>query len=244
LIRVEHLSVSFDRPVLKDVSLHVPQGSLYGLIGPGASGKSVLLKALAGLVPSTSGSVHIGETEVTTADEHTLFELRKGIGMLFQNKALFDFMTVAQNVAFPLQRLFDLAPEEIARKVTERLNAVGLVDFEKRFPGGLSGGQRTRVAVARATVTRAPVLFYDEPAAGLDPVSSQKLFDLLRGEQQRNHTTVLMVSSDLDRLLSVADEVGMMVGGELIFQGTTAEAKSSTDPYVHQFIRGEVEGPL
>lgn len=224
--------------------MHVPAGSLYGLIGPGAAGKSVVLKAIAGLVRTEEGEITVGQTTVSDADEDALFELRREIGMLFQNNALFDFMTVAQNVGFPLRQLFELDDEEVSKRVQERLNAVGLPGFEQRMPSGLSGGQKKRVGVARATVTGAPLLLYDEPAAGLDPVSSQKLFELLREEQRSTGSTVVMVSSDLDRLLTVTDLVGMLLNGVLIFEGTTEQAKASENPYVRQFIRGEVEGPL
>jgi phospholipid/cholesterol/gamma-HCH transport system ATP-binding protein len=188
--------------------------------------------------------VLVDEVEVTSADEATLFDLRQGIGMLFQNNALFDFMTVADNIAFPLRRLFDLPEEEIRERIGERLRVVSMAGFEQRLPSGLSGGQKKRVGVARATVAQAPIVLYDEPAAGLDPVTSQKIFDLLRAEQQAAGATVLMVSSDLDRLLTVTDRVGMMYRGRLIFDGTTAEAQACTDPYVHQFVHGEPEGPL
>jgi phospholipid/cholesterol/gamma-HCH transport system ATP-binding protein len=173
-----------------------------------------------------------------------LQEFRKRIGMLFQNNALFDFMTVADNIAFPLRRLFDLSDAEIARRVAERLSCVSLPGFEERMPGGLSGGQKKRIGVARATVIGAPIVLYDEPAAGLDPVTSQRIFNLLRAEQQSSGATVVMVSSDLDRLLTVTDRIGMMYRGRLIFDGTTEEARTSRNPYVHQFVHGVPEGPL
>jgi phospholipid/cholesterol/gamma-HCH transport system ATP-binding protein len=164
--------------------------------------------------------------------------------MLFQNNALFDFMSVAENIAFPLRRLFDLPEAEISARVAERLDRVDLTGFEARVPAGLSGGQKKRVGVARATVTRAPIILYDEPAAGLDPVTSQKIFDLLRAEQRARNSTVVMVSSDLDRLLTVTDRVGMMLGGRMIFEGSTDQAKKSGDPRVDQFIHGKPDGPL
>jgi phospholipid/cholesterol/gamma-HCH transport system ATP-binding protein len=235
--------VRFDRPVLEDVSFEVPTGCLYGLIGPGAAGKSVLLKALVGLVPF-SGEVSVLGDSLLGRDDAELMHVRRKVGMLFQNNALFDFMTVAENVGFPLTRLFNLEPDEIARRVTERLARVGLPGFERRMPAGLSGGQKKRVGVARATISNAEVVLYDEPAAGLDPVSSQKLFDLLREEQQRRNATVIMVSSDLDRLLTVTDRVGMLLRGRLIFDGTTDEARASNEPHVRQFVHGLVEGPL
>ncbi len=244
MIRLEGVAKSFDRPALTAVNLHVPAECLFGLIGPGASGKSLLLRMITGLMRPDSGKVTVGGRDVLSMVDMKLHEFRKGIGMLFQNNALFDFMTVAENIAFPLRRLFDLPEAEISARVAERLSRVDLPGFEARLPAGLSGGQKKRVGVARATVTRAPIVLYDEPAAGLDPVTSQKIFDLLRAEQRAAKSTVIMVSSDLDRLLTVTDRVGMMLNGRLIFEGTTDEARNSTDPRVHQFVHGAVEGPL
>ncbi len=244
MIRLENIYKSYDRPVLRGVDLEVPEGCLYGLIGPGASGKSVLLKTVTGLVRPEGGRVIIDGRDIFAMSDLELQEFRKQIGMLFQNNALFDFMTVAENIAFPLRRLFKLPEEEVRARIEDRLSVVSLPGFEDRLPSGLSGGQKKRVGVARATVARAPIVLYDEPAAGLDPVTSQKIFDLLRAEQRAANATVIMVSSDLDRLLTVTDRVGMMLKGKLIFDGTTEEAKASPNPYVHQFVNGIPEGPL
>jgi len=243
-VQLRGISKSFDRSVLSSVDLHVPSGCLYGLIGPGASGKSLLLKLIAGLLRPDHGSIAVGGRDVLAMNELELPEFRKGIGMLFQNNALFDFMTVQENIAFPLRRLLDLPEQEILERVAERLKCVSLPGFQARWPSGLSGGQKKRIGVARATVTQAPLVLYDEPAAGLDPVTSQKIFDLLRSEQRASGATVIMVSSDLDRLLTVTDRVGMMFEGRLIFDGTTDEARASMDPIVHQFVHGKVDGPL
>jgi len=244
VIQVQGVTKSFDRPVLRGVNLHVPEGCLYGLIGPGASGKSVLLKVIVGLIRPEAGQVVIQGRDIFGMSDLELQEFRKKIGMLFQNNALFDFMSVADNIAFPLRRLFALPEEEVRQRVAERLDVVSLPGFEDRLPSGLSGGQKKRVGVARATVAKAPIVLYDEPAAGLDPVTSQKIFDMLRAEQRAAGATVIMVSSDLDRLLTVTDRVGMMYRGRLIFDGTTQEAQASDDPYVHQFVHGVAEGPL
>jgi phospholipid/cholesterol/gamma-HCH transport system ATP-binding protein len=148
-----------------------------------------------------------------------------------------------ENIAFPLRRLYpEMTEEEIQQRVAERLEAVSLPGFQDRSPPSLSGGQQRRVGVARAIVARPPILIYDEPAAGLDPVTSQKIFDLLKKEQEG--ATIVMVSSDLARMLTVTDRVGMMLDGRLIFDGTTEEALGSQDPYVKQFIHGLTEGPL
>ena len=244
MIEVRGLSKSFAEPVLRDVNLTVPRGCLYGLVGPGASGKSVLLKCLVGLVVPERGEVVIDGHTLTGLDELSLQRVRQRFGMLSQNNALFDYLTVGENIAFPLRRMGITDEVELAARVADRLAAVSLVGFEGRLPAGLSGGQKKRVGVARATVTRAEVVLYDEPAAGLDPVTSQKIFDLLRREQRETGATVVMVSSDIDRLLTVTDRVGMMYKGSLVFDGTTAEALASLHPAVKQFIHGEVDGPL
>lgn len=244
-IRIENVTKGFgSRPVLRGVNLHVPAGCLYGLIGPGAAGKSVLLKLMTGLLKADQGKVIVDEKDLAAMSELDLQAFRLKFGMLFQNNALFDYMTVGENIAFPLRRTSSLSDEEIWARVEERLRVVSLPGFGGRLPAGLSGGQKKRVGVARATVTRAEIVLYDEPAAGLDPVTSQRIFELLRAEQRAANATVVMVSSDLDRLLTVTDRVGMLYKGELIFDGTTEEAKRSTEPRVKQFVHGHTEGPL
>ena len=244
MITLENVSKSFDIPVLRGVNLLVPPGCLYGLIGPAASGKTVLLKIISGLLFPDSGRVNVLGRDVAQLDEVGLYELRKRIGMQFQNNALFDYMTVGENIAFPLRRLTSLSDAEIGDRVTERLERVRLPGFADRLPTGLSGGQKRRVGVARATVTGARLVIYDEPAAGLDPVTSQKIFDLLREEQRASRATVIMVSSDLERLLPVTDRIGMMYRGRIIFDGTTAEAMASRNQYVRQFVNGLPDGPI
>jgi len=217
---------------------------LYGLIGPGASGKSVLLKMLTGLLKPDAGRVIVDGQDINTLTELELQTFRLRFGMLFQNNALFDYMTVGDNIAFPMRRLTNASEDEVQARIAERLKVVSLPGFEGRMPAGLSGGQKKRVGVARATISQAEIVLYDEPAAGLDPVTSQRIFEMLRKEQRAANATVVMVSSDLDRLLTVTDRVGMLYRGRLIFDGTTEEAKSSEDPYVRQFVHGLTEGPL
>jgi phospholipid/cholesterol/gamma-HCH transport system ATP-binding protein len=197
-----------------------------------------------GLLKPDRGSIEVDGQSVTTASELQLQKLRLNVGMLFQNNALFDHLSVADNIAFPLRRLTDLPEDAISARVDERLRHVAMTGFEHRMPAGLSGGQKKRIGVARATIAQASIVLYDEPAAGLDPVTSQKIFELLREEQRAAGATVIMVSSDLDRLLTVTDRVGMMYRGQLIFDGTTEEAQTSSEPYVRQFVHGLTEGPL
>jgi len=183
------------------------------------------------------------EQDVMRLDELGLSALRQRMGMLFQNNALFDFMTVAENIGFPLRQRG--APEsQIHERVRERLACVGLSGFEERLPSRLSGGQKKRVGVARATVAAAELVLYDEPAAGLDPVTSQRIFDLLRAEQRAAGATVVMVSSDLDRLLPVTDRIGVLLDGKLAFDGSVEAARQSENHAVRQFVTGSPDGPL
>lgn len=245
MIRVEDVHVAFgEKRVLEGVSLSIPEGCVYALIGPGAGGKSVLLKTVAGLIKPTRGKVTMLGRDVGAQDDDGLMALRRDVGMLFQNYALFDFMTVGENIAFPLRRLFDVKEEEIQARVAERLSRMSLPGFESRLPGGLSGGQKKRVGVARATISRPKVLLYDEPTAGLDPVTSQRIYDLIREEQKSLGTTNLVISSDVAGLLSIADRVGMLHKGRMLFEGSKAEALSCEIPEVKQFVHGLVDGPL
>jgi phospholipid/cholesterol/gamma-HCH transport system ATP-binding protein len=245
VIALERVSKSFGgRPALTEVDLKIPRGCLYGLIGPGAAGKTLVLKAICGLLLPDEGRVLCDGQDVGSLSSTELELYRRGIGMQFQNNALFDFMTVAENIAFPLRRLFQLSEEQVQSRVSERLERVQLAGFEQRTPSGLSGGQKRRIGIARATVTTPPIVLYDEPAAGLDPVTSLRIFELLRSEQRAAASTVVMVSSDIDRLLTVTDRVGMMHEGRMVFDGTTDEARQSTNPMIRQFLRGSLNGPL
>ena len=244
MIKVERVYKSFDEPVLRGCTFSARRGELVGLIGPPASGKSVLLRAIAGLEAFEAGSIIVGGQELMDASESTLRQVRGHIGMLFQNVALFDFMTVYENVAFPLRRLAKLGEDEIAQRVHFELDAVGLSSLEAAMPARLSGGQKRRVGLARAAISRPRVLLYDEPAAGLDPVTTSRTFALLKEQRRRLGATIVVVSSDIDRLLPLVDRIAVMHQGRVIFQGTHAELALSHQPLIRQFIEGQVDGPL
>ena len=243
MIRIVDVHMRFKAPVLRGVSLEVPAGCIYALIGPGASGKSVLLKTVAGLLKPERGHVEVDGDNVSAMDEVALMSVRKKVGMLFQNYALFD-LTVGENIGFPLRRLFDMPEAEVAERIAERLERVALPGIENRIPASLSGGQKKRVGVARATIATPPIVLYDEPTAGLDPVTSQKIYNLVRDEQRARDATVRVISSDVAGVLTIADRVGMLHKGRLIFDGTVEEARRSTIPEVDQFVHGKTEGPL
>jgi phospholipid/cholesterol/gamma-HCH transport system ATP-binding protein len=217
------------RRVLGGIDLSLAAGETFGLIGPAGAGKSVLAKILCKLIAPDAGSVRVDAAPV---------------GMLFQNNALFDFMTVGDNVAFPLVRQAELGGDEIRARVAERLRAVGLAGSEAKYPNELSGGMKKRAALARAVIARPPVCIFDEPTAGLDPVTTSKIYDLLRAERDISGATVVVISSDVDALRQFAPRVGMLHDGRLRYDGDARAIADSDDALVRQFVRGELEGPL
>jgi phospholipid/cholesterol/gamma-HCH transport system ATP-binding protein len=217
------------RPLLAGIDLAIGRGETFGLIGTAGSGKSVLAKILCRLIAPDAGSVRVDAAQV---------------GMLFQNNALFDFMTVGDNVAFPLVRQAKLHGEEIRARVAQRLRAVGLAGSGDKYPNELSGGMKKRAALARAVIARPPICIFDEPTAGLDPVTTSKIYDLLRAERDATGATVVVISSDVEALRSFAPRIGMLHDGRLRYDGDARAVADSDDPVVRQFVRGSLEGPL
>ena len=232
------------RHVLSGVSLDITKGGKLGLIGPAASGKTVILKLICGLEQPDRGEIEVLGERVVGKREAPLGDLRQRIGMLFQNYALFDFLDVQGNVAFPLEQRGGLSPDELAQRVQARLRAVGLAGSEHKLTGELSGGMKKRVGIARATVADAEIVIYDEPTAGLDPVTTQKIYDLLAADQLRTKATVLAISSDVVALAKFVDEIAFLYRGTILYRGPAATIADAPDPIVRQFVRGELEGPL
>ena len=232
------------RDVLAGVSLDLAPGARLGLIGPAASGKTVLCKLICGLERPDRGAIEVLGEALAGRREAELGPLRRRIGMLFQSPALFDFLTVAQNVAFPLEQRGAMAPDEIAARVADRLRAVGLSGSEAKLTAELSGGMKKRAGIARATVADAELVIYDEPTAGLDPVTTQKIYDLMAADHARTGATVLAVSSDVTALSGFVDEIAFLYRGHLIYRGPARTIADAPDPIVRQFVRGELEGPL
>ena len=226
------------RAVLSGVDLRVERGARLGIIGPAASGKSLLLKLIGGLVPPDHGAVLVLGESVAGKSEAELSPLRRRLGMLFQNHALFDFLTVAGNVAFPLEQRGDRSADEIAAAVATRLRAVGLAGSEHKLPAQLSGGMRTRVGIARASIAQPELLLYDEPTAGLDPVTSRKIFDLLDADQVESGATVIAVSSDVPALLGFVHQLAFLHGGVIRYAGPVEGIEREGDPELQRFLRG------
>ncbi|HVK73512.1 MAG TPA: ATP-binding cassette domain-containing protein [Kofleriaceae bacterium] len=210
------------RSVLADVTLRVARGARLGVIGPAAGGKTVLLKLIAGLIRPDAGEIRVAGR----------------IGMLFQNCALFDFLSVADNVAFPLVQEGDVPAAEIAGRVAARLRAVGLAGSERKVPSELSGGMKKRVGLARATVARPDVVLYDEPTAGLDPVTTSKVYQLLRDDHDATGGTAVVVSSDVEAVATFADTIAYVDRGAVRWVGPAASLLDADDPVVRGFARG------
>jgi phospholipid/cholesterol/gamma-HCH transport system ATP-binding protein len=232
------------RTVLAGVSLELARGARLGVIGPAAAGKSVLCKLICGLEAPDRGAIDVLGDSVVGKREVELGPVRRRIGMLFQNHALFDSLSVERNVAFPLEQRGGMTPDAIAARVADRLRAVGLAGSADKLTQELSGGMKKRVGIARATIADPELVIYDEPTAGLDPVTTQKIYDLLIADQARTGAAILAVSSDVAALPQLVDEIAFLYRGQLRYRGPARTIADAPDPVVRQFVRGELDGPL
>jgi phospholipid/cholesterol/gamma-HCH transport system ATP-binding protein len=246
LIQLKNVNKSFgDRKVLADVNLHVYAGETLVIIGRSGVGKSTILKLMAGLAMPDSGEVWIEGEEICHLKEDELNELRKKMGVVFQYAALFDSLTVFENIAFRLLRDFKMTRAAAVEVVRQKLELVGLKDdLLDLKPAQLSGGMRKRVGLARAIAVNPEIILYDEPTSGLDPVTSEAINDLILDMQKKLKMTSVVVTHDMHSAYKVADRIAMIYDGKIIGIGTPDEIKKSQDPYIVQFVTGSVEGPM
>jgi phospholipid/cholesterol/gamma-HCH transport system ATP-binding protein len=229
------------QPVLRGLDLEVPTGSITVIIGRSGGGKSVLLKHLLGLMKPDRGTVMVGGTEMTGLRRRAVDEIRQRYGVVFQGGALFDSLTCAQNVAFPLREKTRLSRAEIASRVEAGLAQVGLAGVGPKYPAEISGGMRKRVAIARALVTEPEIVFFDEPTTGLDPILVNTIHRLIRDLHRQLHFTAVMVSHEIPEIFEIADTVAMLHEGQIVEVGPAAAIQNSANPIVRQFIHGEPE---
>ena len=242
-VEVRDLRKRFDhQQVLDGITLDFPAGQITTIVGPSGSGKTVLLKNLNLLLRPDSGTIVIDGVDVTKISGRSLDAVREKLGMLFQSGALFDSMSVFDNVAFPLVEKTRQTREEIADRVRETLQAVGLDGMDNKFPSQLSGGMQKRAALARALVHRPKILMLDEPTTGLDPTRTAAIHDLIRRTQIDFHLTVVMVSHDVPAVFKICDRVAFLHNGKTRLNGTVDEVMAADDEIFKRFLAGKASG--
>ena len=231
------------RTILRDIDLSVPRGSITAVLGPSGSGKSTLLAALTGELVPAAGTVEVFGQPLPR-EGRALLEMRKGIGVLLQGNGLLTDLSVGENVALPLRTHTRLPAALVKRLVDLKLNAVGLLAAADAYPRELSGGMARRVALARALALDPPLMIYDEPLTGLDPIASGVIMSLIQRLNDTLGLTSIIVSHHVHETLPIADQAVVIANGALVFSGTPAELEASSDPLVRQFLRGEPDGPI
>ena len=231
------------RTILRDIDLSVPRGGITAVLGPSGCGKSTLLAALTGELPAAAGTVEVFGQPVPRGSR-ALLEMRKGIGVLLQGNGLLTDLSVGENVALPLRTHTRLPAALVKRLVDFKLNAVGLLAAADAYPRELSGGMARRVALARALALDPPLMIYDEPLTGLDPIASGVIMSLIQRLNDTLGLTSIIVSHHVHETLPIADQALVIANGSLVFSGTPAQLQASTDPLVGQFLRGEPDGPI
>jgi phospholipid/cholesterol/gamma-HCH transport system ATP-binding protein len=243
MIKLVDIHKSFGKQkVLDGLNLAIEAGKTTVIIGRSGGGKSVLLKHIIGLIKPDRGHVLIEETDIIGLPEKDLNEIRKKFGMLFQEAALFDSMTVGENVAFPLREHTKLKEAEISQIVADRLRAVGLSGVEGKMPSELSGGMRKRVGLARAIALHPRIVLFDEPTTGLDPVMTEAINQLIMDTQKNFNLTC--VSHDIQSIFRIGHKIAMLYEGRIIEYGTPEEIRASDNPVMKQFLSGSVDGPI
>lgn len=245
MIKIVDLKKSFNgKKVLDGTNLEIEKGKITVIIGRSGEGKSVLIKHIIGLLKPDGGKIMLDGDELTSLNDADLNEARKRFGMLFQGAALFDSMTVAENVGFPLREHSSLDWDEILKTVSEKLKRVGLVGVENMMPADLSGGMKKRVGLARAIVMDPEIVLFDEPTTGLDPIMSDSVADLVLDTQKALNTTYVLISHDIPFSYKIADKIAMLHEGRIIAEGTVKQMKENQNPILRQFLEGRAEGPI
>ncbi|MBW7898474.1 putative ABC transporter ATP-binding protein [Candidatus Brocadiaceae bacterium B188] len=227
-------------PVHNGINLSIVEGEIMSLLGGSGSGKSVLLKELIGLIRPDKGNILVFGRNVTQMKEGELIRLREHVGLLFQGAALFDSLTVSENIAYPLREHLQLTENEIRKRVAEKLQLVGLEGIEAKMPAELSGGMKKRVGLARAIATEPDIILYDEPTTGLDPITAQRINELILELQRKLGVTTVVVTHDLHCVRTVSDRIAMLHEGKILTVGTWEELIASGIQMVKDFFRGTI----
>lgn len=245
MIEIVNLCKSFgEHKVLDNTSLKINTGETCVIIGRSGCGKSVLLKHIVGVLKPDSGEIFINGQEITKLDDKGLDSMRLKIGLVFQGGALFDSMTVGENVGFGFIEHNHISRKELLERVEESLCLVGLSGIENLMPSELSGGMKKRVALARAICTKPDLILYDEPTTGVDPITADSINELIRNLHDKLKVTSVVVTHDMKSAYRIADNIAMLYQGKIIAEGSVTEIQNTTHPIVYQFINGLAQGPI
>jgi phospholipid/cholesterol/gamma-HCH transport system ATP-binding protein len=245
MIRMEDVHKRYDnQKVLDGVSFEIQTGSVTTIMGRSGAGKSVLIRHMIGLENPDSGKIFIDNDDIVGMSSRELNRIRRRFGVLFQDGALFDSLSVKDNVAFPLREHLKLSEKQLVDIVHEKLAIVGMTGHEDKYPAALSGGMRKRVGLARALALDPALVFFDEPTSGLDPITKGVIYRLIKNTHARGGVTYVLVSHDIVGVLDVSDEVMLLFDGKIAAIGTPEEIRNSANPAVRQFLTGSPEGPL
>jgi phospholipid/cholesterol/gamma-HCH transport system ATP-binding protein len=245
MIKLVNLHKMFGKQkVLDGIDLDIEAGKTTVIIGRSGGGKSVLLKHIIGLLRPDSGQILIDGIDISQMGDRELNEVRKKFGMLFQEAALFDSLTVGENVAFPLREHTKMKEKEIRDTVADRLRSVGLTGVENKMPSQLSGGMRKRVGLARAIALHPQIVLFDEPTTGLDPVMTEAINQLIIDTQKKFKLTCVVISHDIRSIFEIGDRIAMLYEGKIIENGTAETLQQSKNPVIVQFLAGSIDGPI
>ena len=245
LVEIKDVSFTYDvRPVLKGINMTVPRGKIVAIMGLSGCGKTTILRMIAGVLKPKTGTVKVAGRAVNELDRDGLYEMRSKMGMLYQFGALFTDLSALENVAFQIREHTDLPEDMVQDLALMKLNAVGLRGAHHLMPAELSGGMARRVALARAIALDPTLIMYDEPFTGLDPISMGVISNLLRRLNDTLGATSIVVTHDVQETLKIVDYVYFMADGAIVAQGTPDEIRESKAPFVHQFVWGEIDGPM
>lgn len=245
MIKIDDIHKSFGaNQVLRGVNLDIQQGETVAIIGQSGCGKSVLIKHMIGIIRPDRGEIYIDGVDICCLDEKEFFNMRRKFGMLFQASALFDSLTVGQNVSFGVERYQNFPAEKVKQIVKDSLAKVGLRNIEHLMPYELSGGMKKRVGLARAIAYGPEIMLYDEPSTGIDPIRADAINDLIIMMKSELNVTSIVITHDMTSAYKVADRIAMLYNGKIVETGTPDEIKKSENQIVQQFIHGRAEGPI